>query len=85
MALFAYTIYGAGITPALLAAFFWKRATKAGAVASILTGVASSCAWKALTTESVIASASDAGWESLASLGSWATQQNVDAVIPRPW
>ena len=34
----AYLIYGAGITPALLAAFLWKRATWQGAVASILAG-----------------------------------------------
>ena len=40
VALLAYTIYGAGITPALLAAFFWKRATPAGAVASIGLGTA---------------------------------------------
>ncbi len=34
----AYNIYGASLTPALLAAFLWKRATKEGAIASIITG-----------------------------------------------
>jgi len=36
--MFAYTIYGAAITPALLAALVWKRATKAGGLASIVSG-----------------------------------------------
>jgi Na+/proline symporter len=36
--LFAYTIYGAAITPALLAALAWRRATRAGGVASIVAG-----------------------------------------------
>ncbi len=35
----AYTVYGAGITPALMAVFFWKRATAAGGVLSILGGM----------------------------------------------
>ena len=39
MALTAYTMIGAGITPALLAAFLWKRVTTAGGVASIATGM----------------------------------------------
>ena len=39
VAIFAYTIYGCAITPALFAAFFWRRATSQGAVASIVTGV----------------------------------------------
>ena len=47
VALLAYTIYGAGITPSLLAAFFWKRATSAGAVASIVSGTAVTLLWKA--------------------------------------
>jgi Na+/proline symporter len=40
MSLFAYTIYGAAITPALLAALIWKRATRAGGLASIISGTA---------------------------------------------
>jgi Na+/proline symporter len=35
---FAYTLYGVAITPALLAALAWKRATRAGGVASIVSG-----------------------------------------------
>ena len=33
----AYNIYGTSITPALLAAFIWRRATACGAICSILT------------------------------------------------
>lgn len=35
---FAYTMYGVAITPALIAALAWKRATKAGGVTSIVAG-----------------------------------------------
>jgi SSS family solute:Na+ symporter/sodium/proline symporter len=41
----AYLVYGAAITPALLAAFLWKRATFQGAVASILTGTIVTLIW----------------------------------------
>ncbi len=41
----AYLVYGSAITPALLAAFLWKRATKEGAVASILTGTIVTLVW----------------------------------------
>jgi SSS family solute:Na+ symporter/sodium/proline symporter len=37
-AYFAYTMYGVAITPALLAALAWKRATKQGGLASIVSG-----------------------------------------------
>ncbi|MEA1987470.1 MAG: sodium:solute symporter family protein [Candidatus Marinimicrobia bacterium] len=47
-ALYAYTIYGTAITPSLLAAFFWKRATSAGSIASILTGIIVTLLWKEL-------------------------------------
>ena len=46
MAYFAYTIYGVAITPALLAALTWKRATKAGGLASIVLGTLSCVALK---------------------------------------
>ena len=36
-ALYAFTIYGTAITPTLLAAFFWDKATKYGAICSILS------------------------------------------------
>ena len=41
----AYNIYGTSITPALLAAFLWKRASKAGAIASIITGATITIVW----------------------------------------
>jgi SSS family solute:Na+ symporter/sodium/proline symporter len=39
MALTAYTMVGAGLTPALLAAFLWRRVTVPGGVASIVCGM----------------------------------------------
>ncbi len=51
VALYAYTIYGAGITPAVVAAFFWRRVTTAGAVSSIGAGTAVTVAWKTLGYE----------------------------------
>ena len=41
----AYNIYGTSITPALLAAFLWKRATSQGAIASIITGTTVTIIW----------------------------------------
>jgi SSS family solute:Na+ symporter/sodium/proline symporter len=46
MALWAYTMYGAGITPALLAAFVWPRATRTGGVASIAIGMLTTLIWE---------------------------------------
>ena len=37
-AYFAYTMYGVAITPALIAALAWKRATRLGGLFSILSG-----------------------------------------------
>jgi SSS family solute:Na+ symporter len=42
MSFFAYTIYGVAITPALIAALAWKRVTRAGGLASIITGTVAS-------------------------------------------
>jgi SSS family solute:Na+ symporter/sodium/proline symporter len=39
MAFTAYTMVGAGLTPALLAAFLWRRVTPAGGTASIAAGM----------------------------------------------
>jgi len=39
MALYAYTMVGAAVTPALLAAFLWRRVTPAGGAASIAMGM----------------------------------------------
>jgi SSS family solute:Na+ symporter len=44
----AYTVYGAGITPALIAVFFWKRATVPGGVLSILGGLSVTVVWEVL-------------------------------------
>ncbi|MEX2529162.1 MAG: sodium:solute symporter family protein [Gemmatimonadota bacterium] len=41
----AYLVYGSGITPALLAAFLWKRATTAGAISSVLSGAGVTLLW----------------------------------------
>lgn len=46
VALRAYTIYGTGVTPSLVAALIWKRATTAGAITSIITGVATTLIWE---------------------------------------
>jgi solute:Na+ symporter, SSS family len=44
-ALYAYTIYSAALTPVILAAFFWKRATAAAAVTSIAVGTFVTVFW----------------------------------------
>ena len=44
--IYSYTIYGAGVTPALVAALVWRRATPAGGVASILTGAVVTLVWE---------------------------------------
>jgi len=48
MALWAYTMYGAGITPALLGAFIWPRATRLGGVLSIAAGMSVTLGWEIL-------------------------------------
>jgi SSS family solute:Na+ symporter/sodium/proline symporter len=48
MAYFAYTIYGVAITPALIAALAWKRTTKAGGLASIISGTVATIGLKIL-------------------------------------
>ena len=42
----AYTIYGAGLTPALMATFFWKRATPVAGVVSISAGMVVTIGWE---------------------------------------
>lgn len=44
--MYAYTVYGAGITPAVLAIFLWKRANTAGGVSSMLVGVIVTLFWQ---------------------------------------
>lgn len=48
-ALYAFTIYGASITPTLVAALVWKRATRGGAIASIIAGALVTLLWNELT------------------------------------
>jgi SSS family solute:Na+ symporter/sodium/proline symporter len=45
--LYAYTIYGAAVTPVVLAAFYSRRATAWGAVAAIAIGTVVTLAWDA--------------------------------------
>lgn len=44
--LYAYTVYGAAVTPSVLAVFFWPRATKQGAITSILLGTVVTIGWQ---------------------------------------
>ena len=46
MALYAYTMYGVGITPAVMGAFFWKRANAYGGVSSIAGGMIVTLIWE---------------------------------------
>jgi len=43
--LYAYTIYSAALTPVILAAFYWRRATASAAIASIFTGTFVTVFW----------------------------------------
>lgn len=44
--LYAYTVYGAAITPSVLSVFFWPRATREGALASITLGTLVTVGWQ---------------------------------------
>ncbi|WP_430789574.1 sodium:solute symporter family protein [Virgibacillus flavescens] len=44
--MYAYTVYGAGLTPALLAVFFWKRVNAAGGISSMIAGVTTTLVWE---------------------------------------
>ncbi|WP_138420547.1 sodium:solute symporter family protein [Aquibacillus sediminis] len=44
--MYSYTVYGAGITPAILAVFFWKRVTAIGGIASMVAGVVTTLGWE---------------------------------------
>ncbi len=46
--MYAYTVYGAGLTPALLAVFFWKRVNMAGGISSMVAGVVTTLTWEIL-------------------------------------
>ncbi|RKJ60120.1 sodium:solute symporter family protein, partial [Butyricicoccus sp. 1XD8-22] len=44
--MYSYTMYGAALTPAILASFLWKRANGPGALASIITGGVATLVWE---------------------------------------
>lgn len=44
-ALYAYTVYGAAVTPVVMAVFFSKRVTTAAAITSIILGTAVTVGW----------------------------------------
>jgi solute:Na+ symporter, SSS family len=46
--LYAYTIYGAAVTPSVMAVFFWRRSTTAGAISSIILGTIVTVGWQLL-------------------------------------
>jgi SSS family solute:Na+ symporter/sodium/proline symporter len=48
MALWAYTMYGAGITPALIAALIWPRATAQAGTLSIAAGMLVTLVWEVI-------------------------------------
>ncbi len=67
MALYAYTMVGAAVTPTLLAAFLWRRATPTGGVASIAAGIGTTLLFGVLAT---------LGWERV-----WFLPTDYDYVI----
>ncbi|WP_010203971.1 sodium:solute symporter family protein [Salinibacterium sp. PAMC 21357] len=44
--MYAYTMYGVSITPVVLAALFWKRATPAGAISGMIAGGLMTVIWQ---------------------------------------
>lgn len=46
--LYAYTVYGAAVTPSVMAVFFWRRSTTAGAISSIVLGTVVTIGWQLL-------------------------------------
>jgi Na+/proline symporter len=44
--MYAYTVYGAGITPALLGGILWKRANKWGGLSSMVVGMVVTLVWE---------------------------------------
>lgn len=78
IALWAYTVYGASITPALLATFFWKRATATGAALGIAGGTITTIVWKAGLHDWIV-KASEASANPNGLLGIVA---QLDAVLP---
>jgi SSS family solute:Na+ symporter len=44
--MYAYTVYGASLTPAVLAVFLWDKANKAGGIASMIVGIVTTILWE---------------------------------------
>ncbi|MCG3088267.1 sodium:solute symporter family protein [Sporosarcina cyprini] len=44
--MYSYTVYGAGITPALLAVFIWPSVTKQAGITSMIIGVLTTLGWE---------------------------------------
>ncbi|MGM0775959.1 MAG: sodium:solute symporter family protein [Bacillota bacterium] len=44
--MYSYTMYGASLTPAILATVLWKNATKAGVISSMLVGGSATMIWE---------------------------------------
>jgi len=65
--LYAYTVYGAAVTPVVMAVFFWKRTTSAAAVVSIVLGAVITIVWN-------LAGWGDIVWPALGT--------SIDAVYP---
>jgi len=47
-ALYAYTVYGAAVTPAVMAVFFSRRVNTAGAISSIIAGTVITVVWNVM-------------------------------------
>lgn len=77
VAIFAYTLYGAAITPPLLAAFFWKGATPAGAVTSMVMGLVMATLWEFWLGTRVVDALADSDWPALHEFVA-----NLDAALP---
>ena len=75
LALFAYTLYGATITPALMAALFWPKVTKGGAFFGMLAGLLTALSWRFGAQEVLLAALSE---EALLH----SAISSMDAVIP---
>jgi SSS family solute:Na+ symporter len=56
--MYSYTMYGAAITPAILAAFLWKRVTPAGGISSIVLGGGGTLLWELVLKKPM-------GWNSI--------------------
>jgi Na+/proline symporter len=75
LALFAYTLYGATITPALMAALFWPKVTPRGAFAGMLSGLLTAISWRLGVQSSLMAAFPDDS-------SIHAALSSMDAVIP---